>query len=364
MSAAFWSLPGPNRFVSRVRSDVWAGKNVIVTSKAFCPGGLLPALEAAIRENDLILWRPLVIGGMEEAPPPEAVGRRLCPDEMALGVTAARIATMAQLRGSVILISDVPRPRAADWALFVADYANIARNAAEEPPQFLLCLQGFEDEPGMRRAGVVVHHAEDSVWASDTVCLVSARVADNGCRLHRLVHAAVAAELAGTDLELAERLAALGLRNLMRPQDTLSGRAREFGWHRATSDDQATERWQGRRRRHSAFEVLAGNTIEIDRRIWRGEVQALFPLVEELRLQLVSQVRHLLRLPFKTEWGVVEDAEDLEVGPLYYLLKQEQAPRPAVQLARILKSLRHDLAHLRPVRVEDLYDDRLIQASE
>ena len=365
MSAAFWSLPGPCRFVSRVRSDIWAGKNVIVTSKAFCPRGLLRALEAAIRENDLILWRPLAIGGLAEAPPLETVATYLCPEELELGVTARRIATMDRLSGAVLLVPDVPRARAVEWALFVADYANIARNAAEEPPVFLLCLECSDDgERGLRPAGVVLHDADDSVWPSDTACLVSAGVTDSACRLHRLVHVAVAAELAGTDLELAGRLAGVGLRDLMRPQEILADRARELGWQPAMSVNHAAETWHGRHRRHSSFEVLAGNIPEIDRRIWRGQVQALFPLVEELRLQLVSQVRYLLRLPLQTEWGVVEDAEDLEVGPLHYLLKQAQAPRSAVHLARILKSLRHDLAHLRPVRIEDLHDDRLIQASE
>ena len=109
---------------------------------------------------------------------------------------------------------------------------------------------------------------------------------------------------------------------------------------------------------------MKGDLDEIQHRIWRGQVTVLFAFVEEMRRRILPRVRSYLRLPVETTYGIVSDADDLEVGQLLYFLRGMRLPNKLWGQLKLLTDIRHSLAHLQPVSHETLCSEDLFSNME
>ncbi|MCL6622240.1 MAG: hypothetical protein K6T55_09080 [Syntrophobacterales bacterium] len=113
---------------------------------------------------------------------------------------------------------------------------------------------------------------------------------------------------------------------------------------------------------HSAALAVLGREDLISHRVWRGQVQFLLPLINQIRLAMVSQIaiRHGPDWPLR--WDRPPDDREYEAlkanpldvqwGYVYYCIHkfhQLNSFKQWLPLAESAKNLRNELAHYRPV---------------
>jgi hypothetical protein len=177
--------------------------------------------------------------------------------------------------------------------------------------------------------------------------------------LDRRLRVGLCTEIAGTDPELAVRLADLDLAALLEPHNLLRSVGLERGWMDAkepTWEIGALDELESELVPHSAFLALHNERSEILRRIWRAQVAVVFPFIEEQRTRLIPRMAPLISVPFTSRFGEVRSLYDLEVSHLHHFARRFKMDNDTLRLLEILKRMRDRLAHLQPVAVSDLLE--------
>lgn len=157
--------------------------------------------------------------------------------------------------------------------------------------------------------------------------------------------AALAVELGAWRLDLAAAIAAAPAEDLLDPLTFLET------WRNAT---QAEEDFiDGVKATCSVALLECGELSELRQRVWRAQLRALFPWIEELRQKVI--VRHSRQLIVDQQQRAMgaRTLEDIEFGAIEYQLRSKVPPVEA-DLLRALARLRNDLAHHKPVAPADL----------
>jgi hypothetical protein len=156
---------------------------------------------------------------------------------------------------------------------------------------------------------------------------------------------ALAVELCGWRLDLAEAIVRAGRDDLMDPVGWLERRggdpledARQFG---------------GNSMRCPMALFLAGDRTELERRIWRAQLIAVFPWIEEARQTTVTIYRRLLTVDEHLRALGVRDVEEIEWGALARQLRT-RIPREEAQRLDCFGRIRNALAHRKAAPPMDL----------
>ena len=99
--------------------------------------------------------------------------------------------------------------------------------------------------------------------------------------------------------------------------------------------------------------VRRGDRAELERRVWRAQLSALFPWIEDLRLGVVERHRKRLRLDDHLRALRVSDVSEIELGALAWQLCSQVSREEAMQLESLAR-IRNSLAHRKPASREDL----------
>ncbi|KQB14195.1 hypothetical protein [Rhodobacter capsulatus] len=162
-----------------------------------------------------------------------------------------------------------------------------------------------------------------------------------------VTHLAVslAVELCGWRLDLIEDLVS------QRPEDILDPR----GWLRRNSDlrSDLVASFAGKPFACPISLMADGKVAEVEHRIWKAQVSAVFPWIEQQRLQCIDHFRKSLRLDEQAAKLGVTQVEDLEFGALKYQLRST-ASRNQSELISAFATMRNALAHRKPVAPADL----------
>ena len=87
--------------------------------------------------------------------------------------------------------------------------------------------------------------------------------------------------------------------------------------------------------------------------MWAAQPAALFPVVEERRIGLVTHYRGSLTLPVVTEDGSsINDPLDLNIGQLARQLDRSGRPPTLRRQTRTLRHIRNRLAHMQSLAPE------------
>lgn len=361
----WWGLPGPAGFVSALTQDLRSGRNVVLHLPRHAPPGLANALAQRLRDDDLFGFRELDLEELAAGagkPPARLLHDRFAPLSDPLTAPSARtLAFELALSGTVIWVSGMSDTCWPAWSRFLDQYKDACRLRPEHDR--CLLVVPLVGKPITERprddVTLAVHRWEGVVRRFDMLVYVYRRLERSGIpRPFHDLAAAVAIEIAGTDPLLADRLAETTLERIIEPHALLAEVASERGWAAvlATKPDWhhgMTDRRDGSTYPHSAAEIAAGRTGTVGRRVWRGQVAVLYPLLEELRLGFVEQFRHLLALPHRTDYGLIHQAEALELAHLFHQLRQRLPLRRLASLESC-KRIRDELAHLRPLKAADL----------
>ena len=364
---SMWRLPGSRRFLLELRDRFERGDQVTIVLPGDLDGGLLIA--HAREEMQLFAHRALdaVALAARSDDPLVALARELDvtlpPGEV---ITPDRLLASPAATGHVVWLERIDalaQPAQATWGrLFDAlARANRRCDADRLPPRFAAVTNGpvaalAPTDPGWSSAwwwgrldwldvALHVHHLDPTL--------------DESLR-------AVAVELAGFDLDVAQRLVLEGIdstdaltvalheeRSAREPLPAGVDHAVVCETaHPATLSDRWTagvvDRFDGGERPfwHSCLFADEEGLVTLRRRVWRGQVRALLPRLEEWRVQLVEEA--------KREGFIAPDVplDRLDFPDLHRAVRdgvQTRRRDECTQFAFWLRQTRNMIAHLEPV---------------
>lgn len=119
---------------------------------------------------------------------------------------------------------------------------------------------------------------------------------------------------------------------------------------------------------HALSLLRSGDPDEIEHRIWRAQIQTLFPLIEMERVDIIDSwrpnIERALREVNLEQFGVpIERPEDLELGVLWFCITHLKPDgeyilylpvRDVRERIHFLQRCRNKLAHLNPLDMDEL----------
>jgi len=367
MDRLWWQLPGSRQFVSQIVQDLGDGKNVILCLPEHLPDGLASAVRSELgNEWD---WSTLSIRDEGQVEPVHLLFdlfvREIGTDKIR---NARTLAQHEDFAGKIIWLDDLTPSVWSAWKKFLTDYEQPCRaipqlyrtlfcvrlvgEQALDPPKEDLCLSHQSWRGAVERLDMLLFTANH---------FQGKRLPD----LQKRVAISVVASLALWDCVVSERLAYENIDNILNPVLILQEIAKERGWY---TEGNKPSKWswergmtdivEGEKKIHSA--ILAFNESglkEINRRIWSAEVGIMLPFVEEIRQEILESLKGVLRVPFKTDFGMISDRRDLEIGHIeYQISKNGMVVNPNIkQLVQQLKEIRNSLSHLEPISPKLLF---------
>lgn len=361
MSDPTWNLPSIERFFQSVADELEAGTIVVVHLAPHAPNGVASAMRRMIsqglRHKDLIEleWRKLRDDTMA------GVVNKLA--SFALGIESCSISSVAELASlashRVYCFDGVESADGTFWKFIEAFRLENHGRPEFDRDTFLILLDGNQSAPKFD-VGLKVLRWEGVVREIDGLMYLSNRLSDGQMsQLHDLVKIRVLLELAGTDLGLLDYLSQFSLRDLVTPKQLLMAYSSTNSWLNANLrnwNDGGEDQFNSSRRIHSCCLALRNDDQEIFRRVWRGQLVSLFPYIEERRIELAKSLsRFVSQTSFTHHFtGETVDFWDLDIGPMCFIANKTQAPSRIKSELRVLRDVRHHLAHLQPVPCDQL----------
>ena len=235
---------------------------------------------------------------------------------------------------AIIFLSEIGPHDAAAWSMFFQRFLD-ARASGRVGPALLVAnlpvgLEVPEEAlPLSWRTGV--RRGDRVIWAEEHLPATRDGLAAD-------LAVVLAVELCAWRLDLAALLVQAGLGDLADPVAWLSGRAEVpiFG-----EEPQCP------------LAVLAARRMsEVQQRIWKAQLTALFPEIESRRLEIVATHRRRLQLDDHLRSLGVTSIEEIELGALRFQLRRYLS-RPEVEALDLLVRARNALAHRQPVKPDD-----------
>jgi hypothetical protein len=337
------SLPGPEQFLNRVEESIRRTRSVI----AFVPACSNEAWIVSIRErlgNDFA-WKEIKGGPAEflQEVSNRADGRAFvhCSEIIQEGV----VQNLFCIREAKAM--DLPA-----WQELLIRFSESQRSEIEFKRNVILLPVQHTDFSEITGEQLDLCSLHDHLRAEDAYFMASRFVAgsrdkfvEDEIRLH------VAAELALWDFELCNFLCESKLEDILNPLNLLLRYAEtkkndSVNWAAVFEPAWSPNNRSRKLPLHSVLVALSNDVVELTRRIWRGQVQALFPLIEEQRCLLIEQLRTrapMILRNFKDSDGPIE------IGPLHAAICrfQSKCPKELRSLSWHLKEMRNELAHLR-----------------
>lgn len=157
--------------------------------------------------------------------------------------------------------------------------------------------------------------------------------------------AALGVELCGWRLDLVAEVVRAGRDDLIDP----------LAWLERREDEpiEGERRLGGVAMRCPIALLREGKKVELERRIWRAHLSALFPWIEDLRQKAIDRHRRLLRINDHLRALGISDVSEIELGPLAWQLRSQVGRDEAARLDRLAR-IRNALAHRKPAPADDL----------
>ena len=333
-------------------------------------GGLPAGLAEHLEERTTwgTVWTPL---GVDAGTAPlSAIRQAVAPEAPAVDFRMPQQVVLDErCRNRMFWVDGLTVTNWPGWRRFLRDFAHARRNAetTARPPAFILPLGGTGLEVSdLAEPSIISREFRDVVDRDDLYVLVlQSPQARRRRRVIRALLANTVAQIAQWDHILAGNLLDGGPEAALEPRATLARYAEERGWTAKTPELWEAGTLDGPRKRpvvHSSLLLVKGQERELNRRLWAAQAAVLLPLLEERRIELVNRNRHRFdSLPLETDFGVVENPEDMELGPLvFYFSRHPDGGQDVLGPAHRLRKFRNKLAHLRPLSYSEATHSTLL----
>ena len=342
MNDSVWSLGGPARFVHQAAAKLRSGVNVIVHTPPHAPDGMQRAIRSDLEADGYLDWIDLTdaelncdsIVGLIAALQKHLARIKRRDDQPADGL--GDINSLAKsIVDTVLWLNLDGRPAGAetDWNVWreFLERLRDANHRLEESDRGVACFMlPSRLSAGEEDVGLSVHPWRGVVNSLDVQQLsdriLSRRNGRSGS--WQRLHAALVAELAGTDLRLAALLAGQSVSALIEPLPCLSDYAAAQDWLTAVEPDWSngcSDQRGGEKLLHAGHLAASGDHESVKRLVWQAQLAVLFPYIERQRLSILPRIRNRLELPVQDGDGnLIEEAELLELGKLVHLLRNRR----------------------------------------
>lgn len=333
-----WELPSATAFLGELKDAVATGGAMIIGGPSM-PWGLDAAVARHFCDQGFIVDR---IDACSAGEPAEALATAFgtTAEARALGLAtqlADHLAVIVSGEGSGAFLNS--------WQIFLARFLKVRAGQTGGLAILLLPQAGVvgTDSVPLVAWNGRLRRIDVTIWADLHAPL------DRPEPLATLA-AALAVELCGWRLDLAAEIAQARREDILNPMGWLQ---RQIG--QAAS---APCRLNGHEMDCPIVLLERGQLDEINRRIWRAELAALFPWIEARRQGVITRYRKRLRLDVHLRSLGVLDEEEMEFGALAWQLRN-QVGRTEGELLDCFTRLRNRLAHGSPVDPADL--DRVLR---
>lgn len=363
MEERWWELPGPGLYIERAAAELRGGKNVLLGLPANVPHGLLGAFRKHLA-GDGGGTRQLSVVDVQDCSdqsPVEALYRLFRPGFTRSDRLSARtLAGEVDFQDRLIWLKGLTVESSRSWFGFLVEYSEACRDI-DLLSRTLFCLEvvgpAADDAPGpgICLAGIPYQGVTSflDIYIFSLLVFLEKKLSP----LERQLAVAVSANLSLWDPKLVLLLAESGLEAMFRPasllREALPSAAEGFlgadgsPWSRGRENSVDGDTFI-----HSSVLAAEGGEDELNTRVWKAEIQVLYPFIEERRREILAILSGDLQVPFTTPSGYrVDDMADLEIGHIaqqLHILKRPLA-RDFRNLTLKLKTIRNELAHLRPV---------------
>jgi hypothetical protein len=374
MLDTWWHLTGHRQFIQRIVSELRDGKNITIAIPDHNRLGFYQALRDAEGAENFQWKRISVKNQLQYQKNPVAFLHHYFTPETPI-TKILQISDLFQLEsflGAVIWLEDIPVDAWDVWCSFLEEYQH-ACGAIDAFNRSLFCV------PIMGKNNLQIPKAEirlsfyrfcDVTTSLDMLNYLRQNpYIQRNSVLESRVMESVITGLAMWDSELADRLIKLNLNEVFAPIPVLQSLALERDW----LDSESEKHWylgkknhfDGVERTHSCLLKGVEGEREIKRRVWRGQVSVLLPFIEEERLALLDRLDKYLQIPYATDYGIISDMLDLEIGHIHtQIYLNYDIDRRLKQQVSMLKKMRNQLSHLSCVSAEQLSDyKQFIRAS-
>ncbi|MBF0629187.1 MAG: hypothetical protein HQL91_13295 [Magnetococcales bacterium] len=335
-----WELPSASAFLAEIEGAVATG-GALVTGGASMPPNLEDAIAKYFRDRNCIIER---IEASSDMQPAETLA-----SAFTVTAEAGALANATHLADHLAIVTplDGNIKIADDWRVFLLRFLKVRAQQGEGLAVLFLAkasIPGIDGLPLLAWNGRL-RRIDVTIWAD-----LHAQI-DRPEPLATL-SAALAVELCGWRLDLAAEIARARREDILNPIGWLS---RQVGLSFSASC-----RLNGQEMACPIALLKQGDTEEINHRIWRAELAALFPWIEERRQRVIIRHRRLLRLDEHLRALNVRAINEIEFGALSWQL-HGQVTRAEQEMIDCLARLRNRLAHGKAVEPADL--DRALRES-
>lgn len=342
MDHIWWTqIPKANQFLHTVTNALLNGRSVILSVPAALPWRqtMHELVEQLLNEGNPL--DRLVTFDC----PAEDVGEYLfshyCKKEKRAtykrGISYAAFLARSEalvLNSCYLWVQNIPGERLEEWTQFISEY-NKSLPPHRPPALFLLETRDTEQRKGIKGVQRLVFSEYFDEYDYFAFCALASADVSMASSL-RTYLAELCSTLCGQDVELCAACIRRGKKFLEAPEaildEIVGGEIRSDGSSFAISSEKDTVR-------------------EL---IWKSQVRALFPILQQFRSTLVG--RHYreisLSLPITTPFGdVIDDPQDVELGPLISLAGRHclSLSREEYDLLDLFRDVRNKLAHMKPV---------------
>ncbi|EME70978.1 hypothetical protein H261_05304 [Paramagnetospirillum caucaseum] len=328
-----WRLPSAAAFLDEAEAALDCGLAVLANDDSM-PYGFDEGLRARLRARD---WIVETVRPVHNAAPAKALGE-------AFGAAANLDGLLTSSLYEHVAVIDVSRLSSSDqdaWRVFLKRF--IERRATLSGGLALIIMgipKGWAVAPDLPLLvwGDRVRRLDVTIWADMHAPI-------DRPELLASLATALAVDLCAWRLDLAASIAQAGKQDLFDP----------IGWlERQDSPPIAGVRRFGSQTLGCPILLLKeGHCKELDRRIWRAHVAAIFPWLEERRQGLVDQYRKWLHVDNHLRMLGVDCVEEIELGALAWQLEGKVTQQAAAYL-KCLARIRNNLAHRNPAFPGDI----------
>jgi hypothetical protein len=369
------TLPGPARFIDDVLHHLRNGSSVVVALPVLAPTELEDVFVDALEHDRWRLNRVIV---EEHEDPLHGLTEQLYLEpEQWVGWSVEKM--FEQLSpGQVITVQGISASNWDQWRILLRDYEVASRRApADERAVLLVFVRGIPRKR-LQTKGAALELVEWRGVIGELEILMYAdhrlRQLRQPSRHHKLIIRQIAA-LALWDLDLADFLLGQPEHEMFDVQAVLQAGRQLLGRNgvptSAAWEHGGSDQFDGVEMQHPFVLIDQGDPEdELKRRSWTAQAAELLPQIELRRRALAKALERYVPCPFwiyqkdfrqrqSPTQVLVRSLDELEIGSLAFVARNECSHRELCDRAEWLANCRNELAHLKLLKAIDALDPRM-----
>jgi hypothetical protein len=374
--SSFWKLPGADRFIESIQKSLKSGKNVVLLFPQHPPPDFLKTVKTPFSETCELEWhqvQPQENGTLSSPPIHFLIDHFVSafPENSLKNVS--NLCKQKTFQSKLISCHFSSKSQWSSWKEFFTEYGLLSQNQPLlQRTLFLIVLTGsLSADPPPLNAGLLHCRWDGFIDEIDMMVYSSSHLQNEGKLppLHKRLKISLLTQLSLWDAELCNVLLKEPLSVLCDPLLLLKKFAQQRQWDQlpATQDSATLWSWgvlqtmEGTEYYHSAYLAQIDAIDEIKRRLWRAQIQVLFPYLEEQRQKLLKAFGSFLEAPSENTY-TSKDINDLEFSHIVSQIKDKEiSVQPKYwKTLNQLKRIRDCLAHFELAATDLLLDPNLL----